>query len=76
MCFTSLDSVRRALQTNEKLFPNFGIIFRIDFFFFIIIVALGSCKRGGGGIFVLISTRSSYSYQDICYIYFKTVGTP
>ena len=34
MCYISIDSTRQALQTNVKLFSNFGIIFRISYNFF------------------------------------------
>ena len=30
----SMDSSRQALQTDEKLFSNFGIIFRISYIFY------------------------------------------
>ena len=36
MCYISMDSTRQALQTNGKLFPNFGIIFRISYIFSIL----------------------------------------
>ena len=45
-----MDSSQRALQTNEKLFSNFEIIFRISYNFFKILVALALYKRGGGCI--------------------------
>ena len=49
MCYIiSMDSSRQALQTNEKLLSNFGIIFQISLKK--IIVALGSWMRGGEGI--------------------------
>ena len=30
MCYTSMDLTRQALETDGKLFSNFGIIFRIN----------------------------------------------
>ena len=51
MCYISMDLTQQALQTNGKLFSNFGIIFRISYTFFKIIVALGLSKRGEGGIY-------------------------
>ena len=43
MCNISMDSSRQALQTNGKLFPNFGIIFESTTIF------LNSTDSGGGG---------------------------
>ena len=34
MYYISMDLIRQALQTNGKLFSNFGIIFRISYHFF------------------------------------------
>ena len=66
MYYVSMDLTRQALQTNGKLFPNFGIIFRIGYnFFFLIIVALDLCKGCGGGI-CLISTRSIFYRSTSC----------
>ena len=56
MCYISMDLSRQALQTNRKLFSNFGF-----FFFFLIIVAVGPCMRA----FVLNSTHSSYLQKII-----------
>ena len=58
-----MDLSRQALQTNGKLFSNFGIIFRISYIFFSMKVALGFCMRVGQA-FVLISTRSSLFSVD------------
>ena len=33
-CVMSMDSSRQALLTNEKIFSNFGVIFRINCIFF------------------------------------------
>ena len=30
MCYMSVDSTRQALQTNGKLFSDFGIVFQIS----------------------------------------------
>ena len=43
------DSSRQALQTNEKIFQIFRILFELTTFFKIM-VALSLCMRGGGGI--------------------------
>ena len=50
MCYILMNLTGQALLTNEKLFSNFGITFRISHNFFQIIVALGLYKRCGGGI--------------------------
>ena len=33
MCYISINLSQRALETNDKLFTNFGIIFRINYNF-------------------------------------------
>ena len=38
-----MDSSRQALQTNGKLFSNFGVFFPINYLFFKLIVKLGLC---------------------------------
>ena len=49
MCYTSMDSSQKALQTWKAFFPISESFFELTTIFKIIVV-LGLCMRGGGGI--------------------------
>ena len=64
-----MDSSQRALQTNGKLFSNFGIIFRISYIFLLKVALVYACEEGEA--FVLISTRSSINtFEALVYCKF------